>query len=72
MVSWSGYSRTNDIWTPAMKANFGGIKFVIMAMLQRLPSEQNQMMKVGTSTEAFFSFALRFSSSSFLCLRLTR
>ena len=36
----------------------------------RLNAVQNK--KVGTSIEAFFSLALRFSSSSFFCLRLTR
>jgi hypothetical protein len=33
---------------------------------------KHQMMKVGTSTEAFFSFVFRFSSSSFFCRRLIR
>jgi hypothetical protein len=39
---------------------------------QRETRERCQNKKVGTSIEAFFSFALRFSSSSFFCLRLTR
>ena len=54
-------------------SKFWGYQVVIMACCKGCQTiKKNQMMKVGTSTAAFFSFALRFSSSSFFCLRLTR